>query len=277
MTNGLRNALARLFHSSLSPRFSSTLARSFRSLHRRDLAAVKPTGYLARAMATPKGRIASLLAARPAPAPRPAFTPARFLSTPSWTSSFLPRPQAPGQRPTAARLLHSDSFARSSPIASTSSLPRAYLAARIRSRSASTEAKKEVEPVQKESEVVVEKEEGDKGSSKIKLGEVRRLMVLAKPEQKTIALAIGLVSTRCCTLAEMNRSRACCAAGSSLSRLRSPSPSPSPLDASSICSREVLQVYRSRSLPLPLYSPSSSRSAPLPVSSASPRSPSLRS
>lgn len=56
--------------------------------------------------------------------------------------------------------------------------------------------------MQKESEVVAEKGEGDKGSSKIKLGEVRRLMVLAKPEQKTIALAIGLVSARCCILAE---------------------------------------------------------------------------
>lgn len=58
--------------------------------------------------------------------------------------------------------------------------------------------------MQKEGEVVIEKEEGGKGSSKIKLGEIRRLMVLAKPEQKTIALAIGLVST--CAASQPKRS-----------------------------------------------------------------------
>lgn len=41
-----------------------------------------------------------------------------------------------------------------------------------------------------------EKEEVDKASNKIKLGEVRRLAQLAKPERKTIAIAIGLVSPR---------------------------------------------------------------------------------
>jgi len=37
--------------------------------------------------------------------------------------------------------------------------------------------------------------QGDKKKEKIKIGEVKRLMVLAKPERKTIGIAIGLVST----------------------------------------------------------------------------------
>lgn len=44
----------------------------------------------------------------------------------------------------------------------------------------------------------MEEEESDNGrkapAEKIKLGEVRRLMVLARPERKTIGIAIGLVS-----------------------------------------------------------------------------------
>lgn len=41
-----------------------------------------------------------------------------------------------------------------------------------------------------------DKEEGVEGkkAEKIKMGEVKRLAILAKPERKTIGIAIGLVS-----------------------------------------------------------------------------------
>lgn len=143
-------------------------------------------------MATPKARLASLLASRSAP--RVTFTATR--AAPSCTPSFLSRPLQLAQSQTGARQLHSDAFARrASPIASTSALPRAFLAARIRSRNASTQSDTAGETGKKVTEVAVEQDEGDKakGDKKVKLGEIRRLMVLAKPESKTIAIAIGLV------------------------------------------------------------------------------------
>lgn len=100
----------------------------------------------------------------------------------------------------------SGNFAAAAPPSSL--LPRELLRTRIRgtTRWASTSSSVE----KKDGEVVVakkletseakpvEQEEDDdagrkKPAEKIKLGEVRRLMVLAKPERKTIAVAIGLV------------------------------------------------------------------------------------
>jgi hypothetical protein len=48
-------------------------------------------------------------------------------------------------------------------------------------------------------------EEGNEPKEKIQMGEVRRLMVLAKPERKTIAIAMGLVSW-CPSVANYDRS-----------------------------------------------------------------------
>ncbi|CEQ38772.1 SPOSA6832_00236, partial [Sporobolomyces salmonicolor] len=80
----------------------------------------------------------------------------------------------------------------------TASLPLANLSARIRTaqRCATTDAKA---PASQEASTVrqaatdVNGEEVEPVKEQIKLGEVRRLMVLAKPERKTIGIAIGLL------------------------------------------------------------------------------------
>ncbi|GAA5862327.1 hypothetical protein JCM1840_004146 [Sporobolomyces johnsonii] len=82
----------------------------------------------------------------------------------------------------------------------TASLPLAHLSARIRTaqRCASTDAKapasQEASPTAvKQAAPDVNGEEVEQAKEKIKLGEIRRLMVLAKPERKTIGIAIGLL------------------------------------------------------------------------------------
>jgi hypothetical protein len=102
---------------------------------------------------------------------------------------------------------------------------------------------------------------GDKKKEKIKIGEVKRLMVLAKPERKTIGIAIGLVSfpfsTRRCVL----RQRLLIhddASDSSAYHQRSHYPFPSVSAESSISSPETPPVYPSQSPPPQLFSPSSS-------------------
>lgn len=151
-------------------------------------------------MAAPR-RVTSLLGAA---APR--ASPSARLYTPS----LLLKSQLLGRRPPAVRLLHL--AARSSPHSpiATSSLPKAFLAARIRSRCASTEAGKEVAAAAPKAQALVEEKEEDKASSKIKLGEVRRLAQLAKPERKTIAIAIGLVSSRSLMIVDSELMRLLC-------------------------------------------------------------------
>lgn len=77
--------------------------------------------------------------------------------------------------------------------ASAGRLPLNYLAARI--RNATTDAQqKETVVVEKEADAQTQEKLPAEPKPKIKLGEVRRLMQLAKPEKKTIAIAVGLVS-----------------------------------------------------------------------------------
>lgn len=74
-----------------------------------------------------------------------------------------------------------------------------------RIRHASTEAIQK-EPVVVEKDAQATKQQPDQETlltteqkPKIKLGEVRRLMQLAKPEKKTIGIAVGLVSNMSAT------------------------------------------------------------------------------
>lgn len=89
------------------------------------------------------------------------------------------------------------------PRASTSRLPTVMLASRIRTRSASTEADKAERTTAVTASASGQHAAAETGKDdvvkpqklkeKVKMGEVRRLVELAKPERKTIGIAIGLV------------------------------------------------------------------------------------
>lgn len=72
-------------------------------------------------------------------------------------------------------------------------LPRVWLSARFKSSTAAQEIKEQEQPIQEpppaEAPAVVAK-----AKEKVSLGEVRRLMTLARPEANVIAISVGLVS-----------------------------------------------------------------------------------
>lgn len=82
------------------------------------------------------------------------------------------------------------------------SSPFAGLSQRIREASTSTNSSASASASPSKSAIKTETNsveddvdsQGDKKKETIKIGEVKRLMVLAKPERKTIGIAIGLVS-----------------------------------------------------------------------------------
>ncbi|GAA5827146.1 hypothetical protein JCM11251_001141 [Rhodosporidiobolus azoricus] len=132
--------------------------------HRILQAARRPTPVQAWLPQAPKLSVAAHLPARP-------------------FSSLPPRPSPPS---TLSSLLTS----RSSTFSPSRKLsPYAPLAARI--RTASTNAKQAA--ARRENEEADEGADGKSIKEKIKMGEIRRLAELAKPERKTIGLAIGLL------------------------------------------------------------------------------------
>jgi hypothetical protein len=161
-------------------------------------------------------------------------------------------------------------------------LPSAFAPALARIRAASTDASKGVTEVKKREtatetvveEVAKEVEDAEKeGKKKIEMGEIRRLAELAKPERKTIGIALGLVRffffflcerfpSPCCPVELTRSSLMISVTHSSASPRPSPSPSPSASAASSISSPATVPDFLSPSLPPPPSSLSSLPSAP---------------
>jgi len=118
----------------------------------------------------------------------------RVQATRCYTTLSRPLPFAVSSR------LHSPISSTVSSSPSPSSLPLRTLALRIRTASTTSSKSSSVVSEQEKQKRTIEdeadKEDGVEGkkAEKIKMGEVKRLAILAKPERKTIGIAIGLVS-----------------------------------------------------------------------------------